>query len=100
LFAWLDEWFKKNWAVIDLELPADHTPRWHNRMDAEQNYGVLGMIAGPADGPELGGDAARWLTLPALAQDADARGAQPASLGVGGDASHLYLAIALPGLRG
>ena len=22
LFAWLDEWFKKNWAVMDYEIPA------------------------------------------------------------------------------
>ena len=100
LFAWIDEWFKKNWAVIDLELPPDHTPRWHNRMDAEQNYGVLGMVAGPASGPELGGDAARWLALPVLERTAAAGRDQPASIGVGGDASSLYLAIALPGLRG
>jgi hypothetical protein len=101
LFAWIDEWFKKNWAVIDLEIPADHTPRWHNRMDAEQNYGVIAMVAGPADGPELGGDPTRWLALPALAfGPAAASPDQPASLGVGHDASNLYLAIALPGLRG
>jgi hypothetical protein len=101
LFAWIDEWFKKNWAVIDLEIPSDHTPRWHNAMDAEQNYGVLAMVAGPADGPRLGGDASRWLALPALARGPEGGGpAQPASLGVGHDASNLYLAIALPGLRG
>lgn len=101
LFAWIDEWFKKNWAVIDLELPGDHTPRWHNRMDAEQNYGVLAMIAGPADGPSLGGDVSRWLALPTVASGpTGATAAQPSSLGVGSDASNLYLAIELPGLRG
>jgi len=101
LFAWIDEWFKKNWAVIDLEVPADHTPRWHNRMDAEQNYGVLAMDAGPSDGPVLGGDAARWLALPTLARGPVRPGpGQPASLGVGCDASHLLLTVALPGSRG
>jgi hypothetical protein len=100
LFAWIDEWFKKNWAVIDLEIPAEHTPRWHNRMDAEQNYGVLAMDAGPADGPVLGGDAARWLALPTLARaPVAARPGQPTSLGVGYDASSLYLAVAISGAR-
>jgi len=100
LFAWIDEWFKRNWAVVDLEIPAGHTPRWHNRMDAEQNYGVLAMVAGPVDGPRLGGDAGTWLALPALARGPVAAAEQPTSLGVGEDASNLYLAIALPGFRG
>ncbi len=101
LFAWIDEWFKKNWAVIDLEIPAERTPRWHNRMDAEQNYGVLAMDAGPADGPVLGGDAARWLALQTLARGpARANPGQPASLRVGQDASYLYLAVAMPGFQG
>ncbi len=46
IFAWLDEWFKKNWAVIDYEIPSDHTRLWHNVMDAEQNYGIMGEYAG------------------------------------------------------
>ena len=50
---------------------------------------------------ELGGDATRWLALPALEHgSATAAREQPASLGVGHDASNLYLAIALPGFRG
>jgi hypothetical protein len=101
LFAWIDEWFKKNWAVIDLELPAEHTPRWHNRMDAEQNYGVLAMDAGPTDGPRLGGDVARWLALPAIERGPDpGRAGEPAALRVGHDASSLYLAIPLAGYAG
>src|SRR6184192_3650335 len=49
VFAWLDEWFKHTWVTIDLELPAERTRLWHNVMDAEQNYGLLGECAGAGD---------------------------------------------------
>jgi hypothetical protein len=42
VFAWMDEWFKKSWAVADYEIPPENTRRWHNVMDAEQAYGILG----------------------------------------------------------
>lgn len=45
LFAWIDEWFKKNWVTIEFELPAERTRLWHNRLDAEQHYGVIAMDA-------------------------------------------------------
>ena len=41
VFAWLDEWFKRNWMYLDLERPADSKPRWLNTMDAEEHYGLL-----------------------------------------------------------
>ena len=67
LFAWLDEWFKKNWAVIEYEIPSDHTRLWHNVMDAEQNYGILGQYGGEAGlTPRLGGDPAGWRRLPTV----------------------------------
>ena len=90
LFAWLDEWFKHNWVVIDLEEPRERTRLWHNVMDAEQNYGLLGLYAGDATGPEPGGDPAAWRALPALADSAGTR------LRVGSDASYLYLALDSP----
>ena len=52
---WMDEWFKRNWVVIDFEIPAENTRQWHNVMDAEQNYGLLGQYAGAAEAdPEPG----------------------------------------------
>jgi hypothetical protein len=96
LFAWLDEWFKKNWVVIDFEIPLDHTRRWHNVMDAEQNYGILGQYAG--DGittPRLGGDPARWLALPVTQKSATSPGRGLRSLRAGADESYLYLAVEL-----
>ncbi len=49
LFAIIDEWFKKNWIVIDFEQPLERNRLWLNPLDAEQNYGVVAMRPGPAD---------------------------------------------------
>jgi len=52
LFAWVDEWFKKNWLVIELEEPRERKPLWYNPQDAEENYGLVGYRPG-ADGPRV-----------------------------------------------
>jgi hypothetical protein len=49
LFAIIDEWFKKNWLVIDFERPLERNRLWLNPLDAEQNYGVIAMRAGHRD---------------------------------------------------
>ncbi|NNG15934.1 MAG: hypothetical protein HKM89_05575 [Gemmatimonadales bacterium] len=101
LFAWLDEWFKHNWAVIDLEIPAGHNPRWLNVMDAEQQYGILGMYPGDSGAtPVLGGDPAVWSNL-SIVQQTEAMAQDSATtLHVGGDEAFLYLALALPDRAG
>ncbi len=43
VFAWIDEWFKKNWIVIEFEIPLDRNRLWLNRLDAEQHYGMIAM---------------------------------------------------------
>lgn len=87
LFAWLDEWFKHNWVVIDLEQPAERTRMWHNVQDAEQHYGLLGEYAGDSARPEPGGPTAAWLALPAL------QGTATLTLRAGADPAFLYLAL-------
>ncbi len=100
VFAWLDEWFKHNWLVIDFELPPERTRLWHNTMDAEQNYGIVALVAGDsAARPVLGGDATRWQRL-AAAGTGPAAGASPGTLRLGSDASFLYAAVEFPGLAG
>jgi hypothetical protein len=96
LFAWMDEWFKKNWAVIEYEIPQDNTRLWHNVMDPEQNYGVLGHYAGEKrTTPQLGLDPRRWLALP-LVQSAEVLAPRgPRRLRAGSDESFLYLAVEL-----
>jgi hypothetical protein len=49
LFALIDEWFKKNWLVIDFERPADRNQLWLNPLDPEQSYGVIAMRQGRKD---------------------------------------------------
>ncbi len=101
IFAWLDEWFKKNWLVIDFEIPLENTRQWHNAMDAEQHYGILGMYAGVKDSqPILGGDANRWQALRQLQEAANAGPEQPQRLRIGSDEAYVYLALEIPGFRG
>lgn len=91
VFAWLDEWFKHNWPVVDLEQPESRTRLWHNVMDAEQHYGLLGEYAGDsATTPEPGGDPRPWRGLAVLARDSGL------VLRTGADASYLYVAIESP----
>ena len=98
LFAWTDEWFKRNWIVMDFEAPAERTRLWHNMMDAEQNYGILGQYAGrESTRPVLGGDPARWRALGAVESGTGALG----TLRAESDESYLYLALgARPGIMG
>jgi hypothetical protein len=41
VFAWLDEWFKRNWLFQDLELPHERNPLWLNVLDPEQRFGIM-----------------------------------------------------------
>jgi len=101
IFALLDEWFKKNWIVIDYENPLEDTRQWHNAMDAEQNYGIIGEYAGGSTTtPALGGDPSRWLAFPVLESLSDPSPGTPARLRAGSDESYLYLALEFPALAG
>lgn len=77
VFAWLDEWFKRNWMYLDLERPAEHVPRWSNAMDAEQHYGMI--ASDPAGEPPLCSPASRSMRPVAAAPELYAL-ATPAAL--------------------
>ncbi|HVX87845.1 MAG TPA: tetratricopeptide repeat protein, partial [Gemmatimonadales bacterium] len=95
IFALLDEWFKKNWIVIDLEIPLERTRNWHNLMDAEQNYGIWAMVAGDsATRPQLGGAIGNWQAL------RESENGTAGRIRAGADASWLYVAVELPGMAG
>ncbi|HZE07731.1 MAG TPA: tetratricopeptide repeat protein [Gemmatimonadaceae bacterium] len=65
LFSLIDEWFKKNWIVVDFETPADRKRLWLNPLDAEENYGVVAMRAGRKDSViVIDGDTADWRGRP------------------------------------
>jgi hypothetical protein len=98
LFAVIDEWFKKNWLVIDFEQPLERNRLWLNPLDAEQNYGVIAMRAGVRDSAiVIDGDPSDWRSrAPLLA--ATPAAALPApqrlrSLHVAHDEAYVYLRL-------
>ncbi|MGH9866552.1 MAG: hypothetical protein ACREAA_00100 [Candidatus Polarisedimenticolia bacterium] len=68
LFAWIDEWFKKNWLVIAFEVPWDNNKNWLNILDPEQNYGLLACKPGRDKWKvEIDGKGADWRDIPMIA---------------------------------
>ncbi len=57
LFAWMDEWFKRNWLVMDFENPMHRNPLWHNIYDPEQTYGLVSFDPQVV---QIDGDPADW----------------------------------------
>ncbi len=61
LFAWTDEWFKKNWVFLDFYHPPDSKPNWYSIQDPEENYGLIGLYPGyPKPLVSLSGDRTEW----------------------------------------
>lgn len=101
VFEWIDEWFKTNWMVADLEQPAEHRPRWLNVQNPEEHYGLLG------ERPRLegivvpGGDPGAWRVLPTLDHGpAEAGALAAAAVHAAADEGYVYLAVPFPGLAG
>ncbi len=87
VFAWIDEWFKKNWLTVDFEIPRDRGRLWHNRLDAEQHYGLIAMDAEPGvPGATLAERLATWELLPPLYHTQDG-----ARLRAAADEEYLWL---------
>lgn len=45
VFSWQDEWFKRTWNNMDMDLP-DRRPYWSNAQTNEQEFGVLAFDPG------------------------------------------------------
>lgn len=107
IFAWIDEWFKKNWLVIEFELPADRNRLWLNRLDAEQNYGMVAMEPAPRIAGETGAERLMgWHRVPTLYDDGPDRatGGTPdadaaTTLRAVADEAYLRLLVEGPGAR-
>jgi tetratricopeptide (TPR) repeat protein len=96
VFAWIDEWFKRNWFTMDFEQPGERGRLWHNILSPEQHYGLVALRPGaPGTTPELGGDAARWRALPVL-QRGTLIGKDSSFIRVGNDEGFVYVAIETP----
>jgi tetratricopeptide (TPR) repeat protein len=99
LFALIDEWFKRNWIVVDFEYPPDRKRLWLNPLDAEENYGVVAMRAG-SKGTRItiDGDSSDWRGRPVLYSATGSRSTLPAalqlrSLRVAQDEAYVYLRL-------
>ncbi len=92
VFAWIDEWFKKNWIVLEFEIPSERNRLWLNRLDAEQHYGVIAMESPP---PVQAGSPWRSGWNPG---DAPASYGSPdgTRLRAVADAAYLWLQVELP----
>ena len=98
LFSLFDEWYKVNWLVERSERPRDRDPLWLNRLDPEENYGLLAFDPPPA--VRVDGATDDWSGLaPYAAADsaaAAAPGANPLrALYVTSDETTLYLRLDL-----
>ncbi|HRQ78926.1 MAG TPA: hypothetical protein PLY94_10025 [Gemmatimonadaceae bacterium] len=98
-FALIDEWFKKNWLVIDFEQPLERNRLWLNALDAEQNYGLIAMRAGAKDSAiVIDGQREDWAgRQPLLRRAADAPSVPDAqrvdALWVAHDEAYVYLRL-------
>jgi tetratricopeptide (TPR) repeat protein len=98
LFSLIDEWFKKNWLVIDFERPPERNRLWLNVLDPEQNYGVVAMRPGRKDSLiVIDGRADDWAGRPSLYADSAASSLpqplQLRSLSVTSDEAFVYLKL-------
>ena len=72
VFAWIDEWFKRNWLVTEFELPEERNRLWLNRLDAEQHYGMIAMEPrAPLPGRTLSERLPHWREVEPLDQAPD-----------------------------
>ena len=60
LFEWADEWFKDNWNQLELEQPRERDQLWLNRLDVEENFGVIAAEPGVKPTAVLDGRADEW----------------------------------------
>ncbi|HRZ41263.1 MAG TPA: hypothetical protein P5228_01010 [Bacteroidales bacterium] len=83
-FEWIDEWFKNNWMVMELEQPQERRHLWHNVENPEQNYGILAMENRTRIIDGQPNDWGRKLNKPFIASAADP--------------TWVYLAVNMPGI--
>lgn len=91
LFALYDEWFKVNWLVARGEQPRERDPIWHNLLDPEENYGLLGFD--PPSAIHVDGDTGDWSGIAPYASAPD--GALIRALYVTSDQDRFYVRLDL-----
>lgn len=60
VFTWQDEWFKRTWNTMNLDIPG-RRPYWGNAQTNEQQFGVLSFDGGEGTPPcQVDGDTSEW----------------------------------------
>lgn len=60
VFAFADEWFKFTWNTVELQIPAERRPLWHDQLTNEEHFGLLATDSGLADVLRLGDAESAW----------------------------------------
>lgn len=85
VFTWQDEWFKRTWNTMDLDIP-DRRAYWSNPQTSEQEFGLLSFEPGNAKSIcYVDGDVSEWKKSKPLTMGKDI------SLYSMSDAKYLYL---------
>jgi hypothetical protein len=96
VFAWIDEWFKSNWAVADRVAPPEHNRLWHNAMNPEQHYGLIAALPGDGAPPiVLDGATRDWDAVAPLMGRAASEPGRLRALRVTSDEAYVYLLLVL-----
>ena len=91
LFAWIDEWFKKNWLVAAFEVPEYNNKNWLNILDPEQNYGLVALKPGRSGWKvTIDGKGDDWKTVPPIGGNG---GGGLKSLRVTHDEAYIYMRL-------
>lgn len=85
VFTWQDEWFKRTWNTMDLDL-ADRRAYWSNTQTNEQEFGLLAFDPGTKESAcYVDGDANEWKNSKPITENNDFK------LYVKSDEKYVYL---------
>ena len=60
VFSWHDEWFKRAWNTMDMDIP-DHRPYWPNYQTSEESFGFMAFEPGRKNVVcQVDGDISEW----------------------------------------
>ena len=87
VFTWQDEWFKRTWNTMDLDMP-DRRAYWSNTQTNEQEFGVLAFDPGEKKSiVNVDGDISEWSKIkPLISKD-------NTSVSIASDEKYVYFKI-------
>eukprot|EP00762_Andalucia_godoyi_P001201 ANDGO_01922.mRNA.1 hypothetical protein CAOG_05310 len=93
VFSLVDEWFKRTWNVMSLEIPAENRRKWLNVLSAEQLFGIV--AAEPANAVYVDGICdSQWQNRTSLSVSNDE------NVRITSDEGYIYISIRNAGALG